>query len=168
MSNLQQGAVTTADKPGYPVAVIVIAAVIGFIALEAVLGLTTGYAGLLFFWYWGTAGKAELGTMPPALIGALGGTGTAWLLQYFAETHNNIGLIVTLLFIVVAIAIQVLDRVPIMFNPPFMLFLTVLAAPLLQMHENFGRAVASILLAALYFSGIVLAVTLLRRRSAAP
>ena len=165
MSSSPQAAVPPDNKPGYPVVVLVILAVFGFIVLEAVLGLTTGYAGLLFFWYWGTAGKAELGTMLPTLIGALGGTATAWLLQYFAESHNNTGLIIVLLFIVVAIAIQVLDRLPILFNPPFMLFLTVLAAPLLQMHENFGRIVASILLAVLYFGGIVLVVTRLQRRA---
>ena len=61
MSSSRQAAVPAADKPGFPVAILVIGAVIGFIALEAVLGLTTGYAGLLFFWYWGTAGRAELG-----------------------------------------------------------------------------------------------------------
>lgn len=165
MSGPEQDFASAAEKPVVPVAILVVVAVIGFIALTGMLGLETGYAGLLFFWYWGTAGRAELRTLPASLIGALGGTLTAFTLQYCADSHNWIALAAVLLFIIAAVIVQVLDRIPILFNPPFMLFLTVLAAPLLQGSENFRPVFASILLGAVYFGGIVFAITSIRLRS---
>ncbi len=155
-----------AEKPSLAVGVIVLVTVVGFIALHAALGLETGYAGLLFFWYWGVFGKVEFRALSSTVIGAVGGTGTAWLLQYLASTGNGTGQILVLLAIAVAIVVQVTDRLPIAINPAFMLFLTVFAAPVIERHENFLLVFASIGLAVLYFGGIVAIIGMLRSEAA--
>jgi hypothetical protein len=144
-------------------AAIVVIAVAGFILIGHALRLGPAYAGLLFFWYWAAIDKARFGAMPAALIGSLGGTCTAWLLQIFAHQHNLVGLCAVLIFIVVAIFIQIAELMPIAINIPFMLFLTACGAPLLQERENFPAVLSAIVLSALYFGSIVLAVTSLPR-----
>jgi hypothetical protein len=145
------------------VATIVVIAVAGFILIGHALRLAPTYAGLLFFWYWAAIDKARFAAMPAALIGSMGGTCMAWLLQTFAHQQNNVGLCVALIFIVVAIFIQIAELVPIAINLPFMLFLTACGAPLLQDREDFPMVLIVIMLSALYFGSIVLVVNLLQR-----
>lgn len=149
-------------------AAIVIIAVVGFIVLAAVLHIVTAYAGLLLFWYWGILDDADMRKLPSALLGALLGVGTAWLLQLAGGSHDAAALIAVLVFIVVAIFVQVTELAPIAINRCFMLFLTVAAAPLLQAKQNFAAVEAAVLFGAVYFGLIVFLLSRLQGKAATP
>ena len=143
-------------------AAVVIAAVVGFTFLGNALKIGPVYAGLLFFWYWAAIDQARFQAMPAALLGSICGTCTAWLLQAFAHQHNVVGLCCVLVFIIIAIFVQIAELVPIAINLPFMLFLTACGAPLLQASENFPEVLTAIGLAAVYFGLIVMVLTKLQ------
>lgn len=145
----------------------VVLLIAGFIALGLVLGLTPLYAGFLLLWYWGSIDGVEGGALAPLLVGAIGGTATAWLLQYGAVQGGLIGVLAVLALIVAAIYAQLRGWLPLLINRPYMLYLTVMAAPLLQAGESFAHVMAAIVAATLYFGGIVTAGRLVMARRAA-
>lgn len=129
--------------------------IVGFVVLGAQLGLVPLYAGFLLLWYFGSIDVLETGALPALAVGAVCGTLTAWLLQYGVATWGPTGSIPGLVVIIAAIFVQLLGRLPIAINRAYMLYLTVMAAPLLQTHERFDRVLLVIALATLYFGGIV-------------
>ncbi len=133
----------------------VVLLIAGFIVLGLLLGLTPLYAGFLLLWYWGSVDMVERKALAPLLIGACGGTATAWLLQYGAVHGGLAGVAPVLGLIVAAIYFQLRGWLPLLINRPYMLYLTVMAAPLLQAGESFAHVMAAIALATLYFGGIV-------------
>jgi len=146
----------------------VVVLIAGFIALGFLLGLTPLYAGFLLLWYWGSVDLVEGKALLPLLVGACGGTATAWLLQYGAVHGGLAGALPVLGLIVAAIYFQLRGWLPLLINRPYMLYLTVMAAPLLQSGESFAHVMAAIVAATLYFGGIVTAGRIvMARRSAA-
>lgn len=139
------------------VAVGIVALIAGFITLGFLLGLVPVYAGLLLLWYWGSVDMIESKALAPLVVGACGGTALAWLLQYGAVRGELAVVVAALVLIVVAIYFQLRGWLPLLINRPFMLYLTVMCAPLLQAGESFPQAVIAIGAATLYFGGIVLA-----------
>lgn len=135
----------------------VVLLIAGFIALGFLFGLTPLYAGFLLLWYWGSVDMVEGKALAPLLVGACGGTATAWLLQYGAVHGGLAGVAPVLGLIVAAIYCQLRGWLPLLINRPYMLYLTVMAAPLLQAGESFGHVMAAITLATLYFGSIVAA-----------
>lgn len=135
----------------------VVLLIAGFIALGLLLGLTPLYAGFLLLWYWGSVDMVEGKALLPLLVGACGGTATAWLLQYGAAHSGLAGVALVLGLIVAAIYCQLRGWLPLLINRPYMLYLTVMAAPLLQAGESFAHVMAAIVAATLYFGGIVTA-----------
>lgn len=129
--------------------------IVGFIALGAAFGLVPLYAGFLLLWYFGSIDVLETGALPALFVGAVCGTLTAWLLQYGLATWGPVGTLPALVVIIAAIFVQLLGRLPIAINRAYMLYVTVLAAPLLQREESFERVLVVIVLATLYFGGIV-------------
>jgi len=147
----------------------VVALVAGFIALGFLLGLTPLYAGFLLLWYWGSVDMIDGKALLPLLIGACAGTATAWLLQYGAVQGGLAGVAPVLVLIVAAIYCQLRGWLPLLINRPYMLYLTVMAAPLLQAGESFAHVMAAIVAATLYFGGIVTAGRMvMARRSVVP
>lgn len=145
-------------------AAIVVVVVVGFILLANAVHLGPAYAGLLYFWYWVVIEEAKPRAMPSSLLGALLGVGTAALLQWAVLSHQPIAIIGVLVLIVAAIVVDVMKLLPFAINGCFMLFLTVASAPLIQGSENFVTVVEAMLLAAVYFGLIVLALGWLQRR----
>ncbi len=145
----------------------VVLLIAGFIALGLLLGLTPLYAGFLLLWYWGSVDMVARKALAPLLIGACGGTATAWLLQYGAVHGGLAGVAPVLGLIVAAIYFQLRGWLPLLINRPYMLYLTVMAAPLLQAGESFAHVMASIALATLYFGGIVTLGQIIAARRAA-
>lgn len=135
----------------------VVLLIAGFIALGLLLGLTPLYAGFLLLWYWGSVDMVEGKALLALLVGACGGTATAWLLQYGAVEGGLAGVAPVLGLIVAAIYCQLRCWLPLFINRPYMLYLTVMAAPLLQADESFAHVMAAIVAATLYFGGIVMA-----------
>lgn len=147
----------------------VVLLIAGFIALGTLFGLTPLYAGFLLLWYWGSVDMVEGKALAPLLVGACGGTATAWLLQYGAVHGGPAGVVPVLGLIVAAIYCQLRGWLPLLINRPYMLYLTVMAAPLLQAGESFAHVMAAIVAATLYFGGIVTAGRIaVTRRSAVP
>ena len=136
---------------------IVVIALVGFLALGQALRMAPVYAGLLFFWYWISVDKGDAKPMPAAILGAIGGSVHAWLLQWSAHHHNMLGLVLFALWLIVAIFLQIAVIVPILINACYMLFLTVLCAPLLQDGEDFGVVLLSIFAGIAYFGAFVFA-----------
>jgi hypothetical protein len=145
-------------------AAIVVVAVVGFILLAHALHLDPTYAGLVYFWYWAVIGEAKPRAMPSSLLGALLGVGMAALLQYAVRSHQPIEIVGVLLLIVAAVVVDVMRLLPFAINGCCMLFLTIACAPLLQGSENFVLVVEAILLAAVYFGLIVVALVWLQAR----
>jgi hypothetical protein len=146
----------------------VVLLIAGFIALGFLLGLTPLYAGFLLLWYWGSVDMVEGRALASLLVGACGGTATAWLLQFGAVHGGLAGVAPVLGLIVAAIYAQLRGSLPLLINRPYMLYLTVMAAPLLQAGESFAHVMAAIVAATLYFGGVVTAGRMMMaRRSAA-
>lgn len=133
----------------------VVLLIAGFIALGFLFGLTPLYAGFLLLWYWASVDMVEGKALAPLLVGACSGTATAWLLQYGAVQGGLAGVAPVLGLIVAAIYFQLRGWLPLLINRPYMLYLTVMAAPLLQADESFAHVMAAIVAATLYFGGIV-------------
>lgn len=133
----------------------VVLLIAGFIALGFLFGLTPLYAGFLLLWYWASVDMVEGKALLPLLVGACSGTATAWLLQYGAVQGGLAGVAPVLGLIVAAIYFQLRGWLPLLINRPYMLYLTVMAAPLLQADESFAHVMAAIVAATLYFGGIV-------------
>lgn len=89
-------------------------------------------------------------------VGALCGTTATWLLQAGVVAWGPIGALPALAVLIAAIFFQLLGWFPIAINRAFMLYFTVMAAPLLQLHERFLDVVAVVALATVYFGGIVI------------
>lgn len=145
----------------------VVLLIAGFIALGLLLGLTPLYAGFLLLWYWGSVDMVEGRALRPLLVGACGGTATAWLLQYGAVEGGLAGIAPVLGLIVAAIYCQLRGWLPLLINRSYMLYLTVMAAPLLQAGESFAHVMAAIIAATLYFGGIVTGGRMVMARRAA-
>lgn len=134
----------------------VVVLIIGYIALGTALGLVPLYAGFLLLWYFGAIDVLEPGALPALAIGALCGTGTAFLLQQGLAMYGPAGTLPVLALIVFAVFCQLVGWLPLAINRAYMLYLTVMAAPLLQTHERFAPVFAAIVVATVYFGGIVL------------
>lgn len=133
----------------------VVMLIIGFLALGAALGLAPLYAGFLLLWYFGSIDMLETGALPALAVGATCGALTAWLLQYGVVAWGPVGALPAVGVIVVAIFLQLRGHLAIAINRAFMLYVTVLAAPLLQQQEAFDRVLLTIVVATVYFGGIV-------------
>lgn len=130
-------------------------AIAGFIALGTALGLEPLYGGFTLLWYHATVDKLDMRIAPPAVTGALAGSGTAWALQAATVAGDTTMALVVLGVIVAALFVQVLQRLTLVINGSFMLFLTVGCAPLLQKGEDFREVIAAILLGGAYFGTIL-------------
>lgn len=133
----------------------VVVLIIGFLALGAAFGLAPLYAGFLLLWYFGSIDVLETGALPALAVGAVCGTLTAWLLQYGVAEWGPTGALPAVGVIVVAVFLQLRGMLPIAINRAYMLYVTVLAAPLLQQQESFERVLMVVALASVYFGGIV-------------
>lgn len=137
------------------ITVAVVLVVAGFLVIGGVLGLVPLYAGFLLLWYFASIDLAEMGALPALAIGAAAGALTAWLLQAGVATWGATGALPALGVIIAAIFCQVMGWLPMVINRAYMLYVTVLAAPLLQAGERFDRVLIVIAAATLYFGGIV-------------
>ena len=63
---------------GFFILLIVVAAVVGWIAIGASIHLSSFYASFLFIWYWSTVEKLDFKKFVPSMIGAMLGIACAW------------------------------------------------------------------------------------------
>ncbi len=141
---------------GLVITFVVVIAIVGWIFLGVkLLGITSFFASFLFFWYWAAVEEADLKQWLQSALGALVGLALAWQSHWLAAQFGTQGLIAGLIVIIVAIYLQIMNWVPIAINRSAMLFLTVLAAPLILEKLDVVETMKAIGLSALYFGGIV-------------
>jgi hypothetical protein len=146
---------------GLIITIVVVIAVIGWILLGVkLLGISSFFASFLFFWYWAAVEDADLKQWLQSALGALLGLALAWQSHWLAGQFGTQGLITGLVVIVVAIYLQIMNWVPWAINRSAMLFLTVLAAPVILDKLDPFETAKAIALSALYFGGIVKLATM--------
>lgn len=137
----------------------IVLVIAGFVAIGTLLGIVPLYAGFLFVWYWATVDKMDAKVLPATVIGACAGAATAGLAPYAAANWGAAGGLAVLALILVALLVHIMNWLPTVFNPAFMLFLTVASAPLIAAGENFQQMLLAIVVGAAYFGAVVLGGT---------
>jgi len=153
---------------GLGIVAVVVVAVVAWLAIgTALFSDLTLFGGFLLLWHWANLEQLEIKRMPATIAGALVGIGLAWQVTYLAGIMGSTGLILGLLVMVAAIYLQVINALPFLFNPAAMLFLTVAAAPLIQLKVDFAELALSTVLGGVFFGLFVEALKRLAARFAA-
>jgi hypothetical protein len=148
-------------KNGVLLTLLIVFGIGAWIALGGMaLGIKSFFASFLFAWYWSNLGGADFKRIPECLIGALVGVALTWQLKLAPEAAHLLGIspatasIISLLIVVAALFVQVMNWVPMAVNSGAMLFLTVLAAPALLTSVDFVEITKAIVGGALFFAAL--------------
>lgn len=143
----------------------IVVLIVGFLAVGTALKLQPLYAAFLLLWFWTSVDGTRFNALPAAVIGAFGGLANSYLLQLGTHGGNVPMIVVALVLMVLALFMLVAQRLPMLFNPSYMLFLTVLNAPLIQQGESFDQVIAATALGIVWFGASAwIAQTLIARR----
>ena len=145
-----------AAAPGPLAGLGIVAIVVVLIAAWAVIGsmLFSGltlFGGFLLLWHWANLEALEIKRLPATIAGALVGIALAWQVVYLTQQMGPTGTIIGLLVMVAAIYIQVINVLPFLLNAAAMLFLTVAAAPLIQLKIDFIELALATAVGGLFF-----------------
>jgi hypothetical protein len=152
---------------GAIIVIVGIACIILWMLLGSMIGITSYFAGLTFFWYWAAVEQLDFKQIPQSLIGALVGLLLAWQAAYLPVHYGTAGTVIGLTLIIAAIYVQLMNWVPIAINRSTMLFLTFMGAPALLKGLDVIETGGAILFAAIFFCGLIkLVFTIGARRSA--
>ena len=149
-----------AAAPGPLAGLGIVAIVVVLVAAWAVVGsmLFSGltlFGGFLLLWHWANLEALEIKRMPATIAGALVGIALAWQVVYLTQQMGSTGTIIGLLVMVGAIYLQIIAAAPFLFNAAAMLFLTVAAAPLIQLKVDFVELAIATVVGALFFGAAV-------------
>ena len=163
-------ATTVAPPPGplagLAILIIVLVLIVAWMAIGLqVLHLrdTSLIGGFLMLWYWANNEQLQFNRLPAAIIGAVVGIGLGWALIYGAVNYGTTGLIAALLLLILALYLDIIKAVPLVVNTSTMLYVTIAAAPLVQLHVDWLELVLSTVIGGLFFG---LAVEGLQRLAA--
>ena len=123
----------------------------------------TLFGGFLLLWHWANLEALEIKRMPATIGGALVGIALAWQVVYLTQQMGGTGTVIGLLVMVAGIYLQVINLLPMLFNAAAMLFLTVAAAPLIQLKVDFVELAIATVVGGLFFG---LAVEAIKRIAA--
>ncbi len=149
-----------AAVPGPVAGLGIVAIVVVLVLAWAVLGTMlfsdlTLFGGFLLLWHWANLEQLEIKRMPATIAGALVGIALAWQVVWLTQQMGFTGTIIGLLIMIAAIYLQVINLLPMLFNAAAMLFLTVAAAPLIQLKVDFAELALSTVVAGLFFGALV-------------
>lgn len=139
-------------------AIIVVAVVLWAVVGTALFSEATLFGAFLLLWHWANLEQLDIKRLPAVLGGALVGIALAWQVVYLTQTMGINGTILGLLIMVAGIYLQVINVLPFLFNTSAMLFLTVAAAPLIQLKVDFAELALSTVVGGLLFGAFVEAV----------
>ncbi len=143
-------------RNGSLIFLVVVVAIVALTALAGgVFGLKSLFAAFMFAWYWANVETLRFDRLPAALIGSLVGIGLAWLLQVLPAQMGPNGGLIALLAILVALFVQIQNWLPQICNLATMLFLTMMAAPVLVEKSDFLDVAISTIAGAAFFAGLV-------------
>lgn len=121
------------------VAIIVVAIVIWAVIGTALFSEVSLFGAFLLLWHWANLEALEIKRLPATIAGALVGIALAWQVVYLTGIMGSNGTILGLLIMVLGIYLQIINVLPFLFNAAAMLFLTVAAAPLIQLKIDFAE-----------------------------
>ncbi|MBA4161421.1 MAG: hypothetical protein C0515_04940 [Novosphingobium sp.] len=153
-----EAAVTPGPLAAIAITAIIVILIVAWIAIAiGALGMsdTTLVGAFMFLWYWANNEQMQFTRLVPAMLGSLVGIGIAWLLWYGPAAYGGAGLAGALAALVLALYLDITKTVPIAVNTATMLFLTLAAAPLIQLQVDWLELVRSTVLGGLFFAGAV-------------
>ena len=161
-------ATTVAPPPGplagLAILIIVLVLIAAWLAIGSLfLQQTSLIGGFLMLWYWANNEQLQIKRLPAAIIGAVVGIGLGWALVYGKVNYGTTGLIAALLLLILALYLDIIKAVPLVVNTSTMLYVTIAAAPLVQLHVDWVELVLSTVVGGLFFG---LAVEGLQRLAA--
>jgi hypothetical protein len=159
-----------APGPAFLVLMAIIAALAGYIGLAVLLHIDAIFAGSLFLFFWTGVEKAAPAAYVPTLVGALGGLANASLFHPAVVSAFAIdpvwAVVAGLVVLCLVLYLLLIQRVSVLCNQSYMLFVTVGAIPLLPDTRIFVSMVEAIFLSAAYFGIIVWALNYIGARRA--
>ena len=155
----QAAAPAPSPVAGLGIVAIVVVAIIGWAILGSlIVDELSLFGGFLMLWHYANIEHLDVKRLPAALAGAVVGLILAWQVVYLTGLYGSTGTIIGLLVMVAGIYLQIINVVPVLFNAAAMLFLTVAAAPLVQLKVNFINLGISTVVGGLFFAGFIEAV----------
>lgn len=140
------------------VAIVVVAVVAWAIIGTALFSDVSLFGAFLLLWHWANLEALEIKRLPATMAGALVGIALSWQVVYLTGIMGSNGTILGLLIMVAAIYLQLINVLPFLFNAAAMLFLTVAAAPLIQLKINFVELALATVVGGLFFGAFVEAI----------
>jgi hypothetical protein len=145
-----------AAAPGPVAGLGILAIVVVLVAAWAVIGTSlfsdrTLFGAFLLLWHWANLEQLEIKRLPATIAGALVGIALSWQVLYLTQQMGPTGTIIGLLIMVAALYVQINNALPLLFNAAAMLFLTVAAAPLIQLEVDFAKLAISTVVGGLFF-----------------
>lgn len=163
MDSSSTAAADVAPAPGPAIGFgILVVVLVGLVAWTVLMSRFVSplslFGGYLMLWYWANIEQLSIRRLPAALAGAMVGIALAWTLVYGPTHYGMTGLIVGLLLLVVALYLDILKAAPFFVNAATMLYVTVAAAPLVQLKVNWIELILATIGGGLFFAGFVEAV----------
>jgi hypothetical protein len=149
---------TPGPVAGIGITAIVVVLLVAWTLLAAValhVPPTELVGGYMLLWYWANNEQLQFKRLPATIIGALVGIGIAWLLIYATITYGGSGTAVALAVLILALYLDVIKALPLAINPSTFLFVTLAAAPLVQLHVNWMQLVISTVFGGVFFGLVV-------------
>lgn len=141
---------------GLAITALVIVLIVAWIAIALnFMADTALVGGFMLLWYWANNEQLEISRLPTAIAGALVGIFVAWFLVYAGGQWGGAGIAAGLAVLVLALYLDVIKAVPFAVNSSTMLFVTLAAAPLIQLHVNWQELVLSTVVGGLFFGLVV-------------
>jgi hypothetical protein len=141
---------------GAVVLIVVVILLAAYLIGGTMLHVAPLYAGLFFAVYWGNIKKADLAEWLPAVLGGLGGLFLAWGLVIGKAQYGSAGLLVMLALIILALYLDIIQIMPLVFNASFMTYLTLGGIPAVVAQNDFPMMIVAMLGSAAFFGGFVL------------
>lgn len=155
----QAAAAAPSPVAGLGIVAIVVVAIIGWAILGSmIVDELSLFGGFLMLWHYANIEQLDIKRLPAALLGAVVGLVLAWQVVYLTQLYGSTGTIIGLLVMVAAIYLQIINVLPVLFNAAAMLFLTVAAAPLVQLKVNFINLGVSTVVGGIFFAVFIEAV----------
>ena len=141
---------------GLGIVAVVAIAIIGWVIIGGRLFQETSlFGGFLMLWHYANMEALDIKRLPQALAGAAMGIALSWQVVWLTQQMGPQGTVIGLLVMLAAIYLQVIAVLPFLFNASAMLYLTVAAAPLVQLKINFPDFMLATVAGGLFFAGFV-------------
>jgi hypothetical protein len=164
-----EGAPVPGAVAGLGITAVVIVLLVAWTLLTTIVfrvAATELVGGYMLLWYWANNEQLQFRRLPATIIGALVGIAIAWFLVYGTVTYGGAGTAIGLGILVLALYLDVIKAVPLAINPSTFLFVTLAAAPLVQLHVDWIKLIISTISGGVFFGLVVEGLNRLMARGA--